>query len=632
MTLPNTDVLKSTYVTNSTLANTIDDKIMGVLTLLADMHGIDISSARTLNEAMAVFDNATGLITYLIAQGAASAHGLIVEDTGGDKWRITSDTIVTDDDTDAALWIDRWDTNVWTPVLAVCEDGVWHDELQVWFGTSTITEVAAGTGLTGGGTTGTVTLAIDTGGVDTAQLADAAVTADKIAAGAIVDAAVDANAGIDGSKLANVSVAAPKISSAAITQNRVLIADGAGGVSWEQIGTDSIGDGVLTTAKYDAVSVNQDAITTDLGEGVGAAEGYVLQSLGTDPDVAPTWGQVITAGIKDLNVTTGKIAANAITAAKIERNSNSGYVLTSNGALADPSWQSTGTASVADNSITMAKLDHSGSTDGLVIASNGVGSDPAWEQVSALGIATNAVTETKILDGNVTGPKLANNAVTYDKVSTTNNTAIRNSNISGNGSTLYYPLISAGTSATATWGQIKAAALESGAVTMAKIYTTGSSDGQVLTSTGSGTAPAWETIHVVRSVRAASYSVNNNVNANVSFTSILHDSYGGLDLGAGDSTIRVPIAGYYLISGRVLWPLTNESGAERWFMQIVANGYPGGTTWGYFADWAGLDVSPSVEVTTVCNLTTTTDVSLQVYQNTGGAIDVEAFLHIVKVG
>lgn len=43
--------------------------------------------------------------------------------------------------------------------------------------------------------------------------------------------------------------------------------------------------------------------------------------------------------LQDGMVATAKIQANAVTAAKIERNSNTGYVITSNGSGADPSWQ-----------------------------------------------------------------------------------------------------------------------------------------------------------------------------------------------------------------------------------------------------------------------------------------------------
>ena len=75
---------------------------------------------------------------------------------------------------------------------------------------ATITGVTAGTGLSGGGTAGTVTLNIASGGVDTTQLRDSSVTSAKLAAAAV-----------GSSQLADSSVTSAKIADGAVSDTKI---------------------------------------------------------------------------------------------------------------------------------------------------------------------------------------------------------------------------------------------------------------------------------------------------------------------------------------------------------------------------------------------------------------------------
>lgn len=64
--------------------------------------------------------------------------------------------------------------------------------------------------------------------------------------------------------------------------------------------------------------------------------GHTLISAGTGS--VPSFGQLQTVGIGDLQVTEAKIAANAVGVAKLKREGSAGQILYSGGAGADPSW------------------------------------------------------------------------------------------------------------------------------------------------------------------------------------------------------------------------------------------------------------------------------------------------------
>jgi hypothetical protein len=87
-------------------------------------------------------------------------------------------------------------------------------------GSGTLTNVATGTGLTGGPITTTGTISLADNGVTTIKINDAAVTSVKIADGAIVNADINASAAIVDTKLATISTAG-KVLGGAITSGTI---------------------------------------------------------------------------------------------------------------------------------------------------------------------------------------------------------------------------------------------------------------------------------------------------------------------------------------------------------------------------------------------------------------------------
>ena len=180
--------------------------------------------------------------------------------------------------------------------------------------------------------------------------------------------------------------------------------------STTKLGTAAIADDAITAAKLAAdssVAVTTAAPTTDNFEGRGffnSSSGNLQIHNGT------AYQQVImpTAGIGDLQVTTGKLAAGAVTTDKVTALGTAAY--------AD---SSVTTAKIADQAITAAKVANNSLT-AAQIAPDAIGaSELADNAVDTASIVNLAVTEAKLADGGVTTNKLGDLAVTNAKIAST---------------------------------------------------------------------------------------------------------------------------------------------------------------------------------------------------------------------
>jgi hypothetical protein len=180
--------------------------------------------------------------------------------------------------------------------------------------------------------------------------------------------------------------------------------------STTKLGTAALADDAVTAAKLandSSIAVQTTAPSTDNFEGRGYFDSsngnlQVFNGSAYQQVVAPT------AGIGDLQVTTGKLADGAVTTAKVTALDTAAY--------ADSSIT---TAKLADGAVTAAKI----ATDSITatqVAPNAIGaSELADNAVDTAAIVNLAVTEAKLGAGAVSEAKLGDLAVTNAKIANT---------------------------------------------------------------------------------------------------------------------------------------------------------------------------------------------------------------------
>ena len=192
-----------------------------------------------------------------------------------------------------------------------------------------------------------------------------------------------------------------------------------------KLGTTALADDAITAAKLaDDSSIAYDSVApaSNNFEGRGyvdSATKYlkVYDGAAFQQVVAPT------AGIEDLAVTTGKLAANAVTTAKVDAAGLAAAALATDAVT---------TAKIQDAAVTTAKLSTgavttakftAGAVDTAALGTASVTTAKiAGSAVTATEIDSGAVTEVKIGTGAVTVTKVADNSLTYAKLNLANNT------------------------------------------------------------------------------------------------------------------------------------------------------------------------------------------------------------------
>jgi hypothetical protein len=171
--------------------------------------------------------------------------------------------------------------------------------------------------------------------------------------------------------------------------------------STTKLGTTALADDAVTAAKladdstiaYDSVAPSSNNFE---GRGyVNSTSKYlqVWDGSAFQQVVAPT------AGIEDLAVTTGKLAANAVTTAKVDAAGLAAAALATDSVI---------TAKIQDLAVTADKLAALSVTTAKIAA----------DAVTAAELASDAVVTASIVDANVTEAKLATGAVTEAKIGT----------------------------------------------------------------------------------------------------------------------------------------------------------------------------------------------------------------------
>ncbi|KQS84347.1 hypothetical protein [Rhizobium sp. Leaf383] len=249
--------------------------------------------------------------------------------------------------------------------------------------------------------------------IDTAAVDAAVITADKLAANAVVQGKIAANA-VTTEKLAALSVDAAKL------QNQIVdvtkIADLA--VATGKIAANAVTAGQMADLAVNSAKMADNAITTAKMVANAVSSAKIAANAVTNTQLAAL--AVNETTLADNAVSTLKIAANSVVATTIAANAVTASQILANAIT---------TVKIAANAVTANEVAANAITAGQLVANAVTAGKVAADAITAREVAANAITTEQLLANAITSAKIAANAVTANEIAAN---TITSANIAAN--------------------------------------------------------------------------------------------------------------------------------------------------------------------------------------------------------